>query len=129
MPAAVLTILLGVTGLMSPGVVRAAGVALLLGALVIVPARLRLASTMNKMPEYGVLVAASRDLVRQQRPIRGLTPVSSCRRRPTPSSCTTSSAAVSIRPRHGSRSSNRPEPSRIGTSASGNRPAGVTDAR
>ena len=74
MPAAVLTILLGVTGLMSSGVVRAAGVALLLGALVIVPARLRVASTMNKMPEYGVLVAASRDLVRQHRPIRGIDP-------------------------------------------------------
>ena len=27
---------------------------------------------MNRMPEYGVLVGASRDLVRQHRPIRGI---------------------------------------------------------
>jgi hypothetical protein len=72
MPAAVLTILLGITGVMPSGVTRVAAVALLVGALAVVPARLRFAATLNRMPEYGILVRASRDLVRQQRPIRGI---------------------------------------------------------
>lgn len=70
MPAAVLTILLGVSAFMSPRVVRIAGMAFLIATLAILPARLRFAATMNRMPQYGVLVAASRNIVRLKRPLR-----------------------------------------------------------
>ena len=70
MPAAVLTILLGVSAFMSPRVVRIAGMSFLIATLTILPARLRFAATMNRMPQYGVLVAASRNILRLKRPLR-----------------------------------------------------------
>lgn len=70
MPAAVLTIFMGLTSVTSGRFARAIGIGLLLGALAIVPARLRLAATMFKMPEYRVLVDASRKIARLGQPIR-----------------------------------------------------------
>jgi hypothetical protein len=72
MPAAVLTILLGITDVMPPRVARAAGVAMLVGSLAIVPARLRFAATMNRLPQYGLLVEASRDIVKRLQPMRAI---------------------------------------------------------
>ena len=72
MPASVLTVLLGVTAYLPSGAARIAGVVLLAGALAIVPARLRFAALMNRMPEYGTLVAASRELVKVKQPIRAI---------------------------------------------------------
>jgi hypothetical protein len=72
MPAAVLTLTLSLTALRPPAVARAACIALLVGALAIVPARARTAATLVRMPEYGALVDGSRELVRQQRPMRAI---------------------------------------------------------
>jgi hypothetical protein len=70
MPAAVLTVLLSITALPWPRIVSVAAVALLCGALAAVPARLRFAATMHKMPEYGPLVEGSRKIVRLKQPMR-----------------------------------------------------------
>jgi hypothetical protein len=70
MPAAVLTLMLAVTALRPNWIARAAGIALLIGALAITPARIRAAATLHRMPEYGVLVDGSRELARQGRPVR-----------------------------------------------------------
>jgi len=70
MPAAVMTIVMGLTSIAPGRSARAIGIGLLLGALAIVPARLRLAATMFKMPEYRVLVDASRTLARRGQPIQ-----------------------------------------------------------
>jgi hypothetical protein len=72
MPAAVLTLVLGATALPSYALSRAIGMALLVGALAIVPARLRLTATMFRMPEYGVLVRGSRTIVERGQPIRAI---------------------------------------------------------
>lgn len=70
MPAAVLTILLAATALPSRRLVQAAGVALLLGALAMVPARVRYAATLHRMPEYGPLVEGSRKIAGRGQPVR-----------------------------------------------------------
>ncbi|MCM3881614.1 MAG: hypothetical protein ND807_16010 [Vicinamibacterales bacterium] len=72
MPAVVLTLTLSATALRPPAVARAAGIALLAGAVAIVPARTRFAGTLVRMPEYGALVDGSRELVRQARPMRAV---------------------------------------------------------
>lgn len=72
MPAAVLTILLGATAMLSPRLARAVSLALFVGALAIVPARIRFAATMHRLPQYGVLVDASRQIVRLGRPVRAI---------------------------------------------------------
>ena len=63
MPSAVLMVVLAVTTWPAPGVSRAAAVAVCIGALAIVPSRVRFGRTLNRMPEYGVLVHASRVIV------------------------------------------------------------------
>jgi hypothetical protein len=72
MPAVVLTLTLSATALRPPAVARAASIALLAGAVAIVPARTRFAGTLVRMPEYGALVDGSRELVRQARPMRAV---------------------------------------------------------
>ena len=72
MPAAVMTMVLAVHALATAR--GAAIVAMALCALVIVavPARLRLASRLPRMPEYEVLVKASRQIVQRQQPMRSI---------------------------------------------------------
>ena len=72
LPAAVLTLMLSLTALRPVPVARVASLAVLVGALVIVPSRMRFASTMHRMPEYGVLVDGSRGLLKQQRAVRAI---------------------------------------------------------
>ena len=72
MPAAVLTLMLSLTALRPVPVARVASFAVLVGALAIVPSRMRFASTMHRMPEYGVLVDGSRALLKQQRTVRAI---------------------------------------------------------
>jgi hypothetical protein len=74
MPAAVLTMLLGATALVPARIAHVVGMVLLVGAAAIVPARLRSAATLPRLPEYGVLVAASRHIVRLKQPMRSITP-------------------------------------------------------
>lgn len=70
MPASVLTILLAITPPASYRLAPAVAVALLIGAVALVPARLRFAATMHRMPEYGALVEASRKMVSRGQPMR-----------------------------------------------------------
>jgi hypothetical protein len=72
MPAAVLTILLGVTGTASRRFAPVLGVALFVGALAIVPRRLQFGQTMHQMPEYGVLLDGSRQMARHRHPVRAV---------------------------------------------------------
>ena len=72
MPPAVLTVFLGATALMPLRVGRLVSVALFLGLLAIVPARLRLAATMFKMPEYRAVVTGSREIVKRRQPMRSI---------------------------------------------------------
>jgi hypothetical protein len=58
----VLTIVLAATGVPSPRLVRIVSIALLVGALAAVPARVRFARTIHRMPQYGLLVDASRKM-------------------------------------------------------------------
>ena len=60
MPATVLTFVLAVTAMPSPRVAQATAIAVLVVALAFVPIRLRNAATMFQMPQYGILVDASR---------------------------------------------------------------------
>ncbi len=70
MPSAVLTVVLALTAWPWPLVARGAGVAILAGALTIVPARYRHAMTMAQMPLYGAVVDASRTLAQRGVPMR-----------------------------------------------------------
>ncbi len=72
MPAALLTVMLAVTAVQPARLMRAVGIALLIGALAIAPARMRTAATLHRMPEYGLLVDGSRELARQSRPVRAI---------------------------------------------------------
>jgi hypothetical protein len=75
MPAAVLTIVLAVFALperLSPRVVPLVGIALCVGALAMVPARVRLGATMHRMPQYGLLVEASRQIRNRHQPMRAI---------------------------------------------------------
>ena len=72
MPAAVLTVLLGATAFLPPRLVQVTGVALLAGALAVVPARIRFATTLHHMPQYGALVDGSRKMARLGRPMRAV---------------------------------------------------------
>lgn len=74
MPAAVLTVLLGATALVPVRIAHVVGMALLVGAVAVVPARLRFAASLPRLPAYGVLVAASRQIVRQKQPMRSIKP-------------------------------------------------------
>lgn len=70
MPASVLTIVLAVTLPSSHRLAPAVGIALLVGAVALVPARLRFAATMHRLPQYGVLVEASRKIAGTGQPMR-----------------------------------------------------------
>jgi hypothetical protein len=70
MPAAVMTIVMGLTSIAPGRSAHAIGIGLVLGALAIVPARLRLAATLFKMPEYRVLVDASRTIAGRGQPMQ-----------------------------------------------------------
>jgi hypothetical protein len=72
MPAAALTVILSVTTLRPASLARAFSIALLIGALAMVPGRIRTAATLNRMPEYGALVDGSRQLVQEGRRIRAV---------------------------------------------------------
>jgi hypothetical protein len=72
MPAAVLTCVLAVAGPPSHRIGRTVNIALFLGALALVPGRVQLASTLHKMPEYGVLVDASRKIRSRNQPMRAI---------------------------------------------------------
>jgi hypothetical protein len=74
MPAAVLTVLRGATAPLPSRIAHIVGVAFFLGALAIVPARLRVAATMSRMPAYGALVAGSREIVKRRQPMRSIEP-------------------------------------------------------
>ena len=72
MPPAVLTVVLGATALGPRRVSEGVAIALLVGAVIILPSRVRLAATMHRMPEYGALVRASRTMVQRGQPLRGI---------------------------------------------------------
>jgi hypothetical protein len=72
MPAAVLTVVLGLTAMPSPRIAQAVGVCLVIAALAITPARVRFESTLPRMPEYGPLLDGSRRLVERGFPVRAI---------------------------------------------------------
>jgi hypothetical protein len=72
MPAAVLTLMLSVTALRPARITHAVGIAVLFGALAITPARVRVAATLHRMPEYRLLVDGSRKLAQERRRLRSI---------------------------------------------------------
>jgi len=72
MPSAVLTVVLAATVLPFPRVRQAIGVALFAAALAVVPERIRHEATMPRMPEYGLLVDASRKIRSVRQPMRSI---------------------------------------------------------
>jgi len=72
MPAAVLTIVLAATTVPSPRLARIVCMALLVGVLAAVPARVRFARTMHRMPQYGLLVEASRKIRSSRESMRAI---------------------------------------------------------
>ena len=72
MPAAVLTVLLGLTAMPSPRIAQAVAVSLAIAAFAIAPARVRFAATLPRMPEYGPLLDGSRQLVERAFPVRAI---------------------------------------------------------
>jgi hypothetical protein len=70
MPAAVLTVVLGLTAMPSPKAARAVAVGLATGALVVAPLRVQFAATLPRMPEYGPLLDGSRRLVERASSVR-----------------------------------------------------------
>jgi hypothetical protein len=72
MPAAVLTVTLAIGAITPRRVAREVGVALVVLALAIVPARWRHAMTLNQMPEYGAIVHASRVVVNRGTAVRAI---------------------------------------------------------
>jgi hypothetical protein len=73
-PAAVLTIVLGAAAFAPARVATLVGIALFIGALAIVPARLREAAPMLAMPQYGVLVDGSREIIKRGEPMQSIEP-------------------------------------------------------
>jgi hypothetical protein len=72
MPAAVLTMCFAIALPAQSRAGRTLGIVAVAAAIAIVPARLRFAATMHRMPEYEVLVKASRDIVRLGQPMRAI---------------------------------------------------------
>jgi hypothetical protein len=72
MPAAILTVLLGITALTIRPLKALAIIVLLAGIVRVVPGRMSAASTMFKMPTYGALVTGSREILERQQPIRSI---------------------------------------------------------
>lgn len=72
MPAAVLTVALAVTAVPSPVLARTLSIVMMIGVFALVPARLHFAATLHRMPEYGVLVDASRKIRSLRQPMRAI---------------------------------------------------------
>jgi hypothetical protein len=72
MPAAVLTMVLGVSAVVPRRLDPVVGSALLVGALLLIPARLEFAGTLFRMPQYETFVRASRTIVRSRQPMRAV---------------------------------------------------------
>jgi hypothetical protein len=72
MSPAVLMVLVALTPAPKSRAGMAAGIVVLLGALAIVPARLQQAAQWHKLPEYRVLVQASRKIVGKRQPMRAV---------------------------------------------------------
>src|SRR5262249_49355107 len=72
MPSAVLTVLLAATAVPIGSLSRTIAVAACIGTLAMVPARLRHAAPMFKMPEYRVLLDASRKIASLGQPMRAI---------------------------------------------------------
>jgi hypothetical protein len=72
MPSAVLIVVLGVMALVPRRFATHAGIALVMVALAMVPARVRVAATMHRMPEYGVLVVGARQVRARNEPMRAV---------------------------------------------------------
>lgn len=72
MPAAVLTVVLGLTAMPSPAIARGAAMCVTLAALAIVPSRVRFAATQPHMPEYGPLLDGSRLILERKGAIRAI---------------------------------------------------------
>lgn len=72
MPAAVLTIVLGTHAVIPARLARVAGVAFLAGALAIVPARVSLATTLFRMPQYLALVSGSKEIIKRRQPMQSI---------------------------------------------------------
>ncbi len=72
MPCAVLTVVLAAAAYLPKRALQGFSIALLAGALAMVPARARLAVTTNRMPEYRVLVRAARAITRRGVPMRAV---------------------------------------------------------
>jgi hypothetical protein len=72
MPAAVLTLVLGLTAAPSARMAQGIAAAILVAALAITPARIRFAATLHRMPEYGWLLDGSKVLVARGYPVKGI---------------------------------------------------------
>jgi len=72
MPPTVLMVLLGIRGMAPAPAARFVAIAALAASLVVVPARVRLASTMTKMPVYATLVTGSREIARRGQPMQSI---------------------------------------------------------
>ena len=72
MPAAVLTVVLGLTAMPSPAIARIAAICLAVGALSLVPGRVRFAAAQPHMPEYGPLLDGSRLIIERRGAIRAI---------------------------------------------------------
>ena len=105
MPAAVLTVVLGVSALVPRRMAAVVGCALLVGALSLVPARLQFAATLFRMPQYETFVRASRAIVRSRQPMRAIRAGFPYRPPATPSSSSRFLAAGSSAVRRGGRRS------------------------
>ena len=72
MPSVVLTVMLAAVAIPSPRLSHAAGIAMLVVALAIVPARLRFERALPRLPEYELLVDASRRIRSMRQPMRAI---------------------------------------------------------
>jgi hypothetical protein len=72
MPAAVMTVILALAALPPVRLRTPVAAALCVGALALVPARLRFAATQHVMPEYRALVDGSRTVARRGQPMRAI---------------------------------------------------------
>lgn len=72
MPAAVLTIVLAAAAVPTPRARQAVGIVLCAAAFAVMPARLRFAATLHRMPQYGALVQGSRTIAKRGQPMRAI---------------------------------------------------------
>jgi hypothetical protein len=72
MPCAVLTVIVALHEAVPTRLQQPLGMVLLLASLAVVPGRAQMARGLNRMPEYGQMVTASRTLVRRGQPLAGV---------------------------------------------------------